>query len=486
MSNAYPSIPDPQNNIESLADSVRALKMAVETLVGQRDGGRASRVFTQTSEPEDPQSGDMWMVANDAGAMRIWNGYFWVDISDSRFSESGGGTATSLSSTALATITDTINPTLEALNAEIDAAFAQTSKVTTELNKQIGVARTEFEDLINGLQGQTSFQIQAASATSFAQVKQEEAARITAVDSVAGRVTTIESSVNDPNTGGGLLARVITEEATRATKDSALAGYVTKVSAGYANVYTQATQPVSPSRGDTWFDTSNNYFPYFYNGTTWLDNSNGTYAVGTVGSVKANLDIESITRVTADTALAKYITRASVGSGPVYVQDTAPASPPIGAIWYSTANPLDLYHPYYWNGSQWLDNNTGAYGSVATISTDLGTVQNKVNNTLGAQWAVKANINNTTSGLTFTGIQRADGTGAVYTFEIGDSSGNSQTAVKIYGNAVVDGTLGATKIATTSLSAITANLGTVTAGVARDTNSKFIIDFNNANITISD
>lgn len=444
MSNAYPSIPDPQNNIESLADSVRALKMAVETLVGQRDGGRASRVFTQTSEPDSPQSGDMWMVANDAGAMRIWNGYFWVDISDSRFSGSGGSSSSTSVSTATVSALSDLSTQLSAdiAAAKADAAAAQTAagKVTTALNTQLTAARDEFNDLINSAAGQTTLQIQSASAGSYAQV--------------------------------------LSEAATRASNDSSIAGYVTSVSAGSARVFTQDTAPSSPQLGDTWFDTSNNYFPKYYDGSNWLNNNNGAYPIGKVADLQAQVTQEVLTRSTAQTALAASITSASVGTGKVFWQSTAPSSPAIGDVWYDTSNAANnVYTSKYWNGSAWADNSTGG---VASVSQSLSAVKDKVNNTLGAQWAVQVGVGTQTGRLAFTGLKKADGTGSSYVFEI------DSTWTVINGNALINGSLTADKISATSLSAITANLGTVTAGVARDANSKFIIDFTNANITISD
>lgn len=419
MSNDYPAIPDPQNNVESLADAVRALKMAVETLAGQRSGGAAARVFEQVTQPSNPRGGDIWLVSNDAGTMRVWNGHYWFDISNIG-SGGGGGTATSLSETALATISDTINPELEALKAQADAALAQTAKVTKELNKQIDLARTDLQDAIDAGYGRTVVDVQNASANSFAQVQSEAVARV--------------------------------------ANDTAIAGYVTKVSAGASGVYVQDDTPTGMSIGATWLKPAENYKPYYYNGSSWLDNSSGTYPIGKVAQLRADVDQEVITRTTNDTALATYITRSSVGSGVVYVQGAAPSSPPVGAVWYSTANSNDMYRPYYWNGSSWLDNSAGTYGNVATISSTLGAVQNKVDNTLGVQWAVTANINNATGGLSFTGVKRADGTGATYTFEI------DAAWTKINGNCLVTGSIAATALSVNTLSAITADLGTITAG----------------------
>lgn len=441
MSNDYPAIPDPQNNVESLADAVRALKMAVETLAGQRSGGAAVRVFNQATQPSNPRGGDIWLVSNDAGTMRIWNGHYWYDISNIG-SGGGSGTATSLSDTALATITDTINPELEALKAQADAALAQTAKVTKELNKQIDLARSDFQDAIDASYGKTVVDVQNSSANSFAQVQSEAAARV--------------------------------------TNDSAIAGYVTKVSAGASGVYVQDDTPTGMSTGATWLKPAENYKPYYYNGSSWLDNSSGSYPIGKVADLQAQVTNETYARTTGDSALATYITRSSVGSGAVYVQGSAPSSPAVGAIWYSTANSNDMYHPYYWDGGSWLDNSAGTYGNVATISSSLSTVQNKVNNVLGVQWAVTANINNTTGGLSFTGIKKADGSGATYTFEI------DAAWTKINGNCLVTGSIAATALAVSTLSSITANIGTITAGKMQSSDTKFIIDLDNRNITISD
>jgi hypothetical protein len=52
--------------------------------------------------------------------------------------------------------------------------------------------------------------------------------------------------------------------------------------------------------------------------------------------------------------------------------------------------------------------------------------------------------------------------------------------------ANITGTLTANQINVSSLSALNANLGTVTAGLARDANSKFNVDFTNARLTVSD
>lgn len=57
--------------------------------------------------------------------------------------------------------------------------------------------------------------------------------------------------------------------------------------------------------------------------------------------------------------------------------------------------------------------------------------------------------------------------------------------VGINGNLLVDGTILARAIAVDELSAITADIGTVTAGVIQSADGKFVIDLNNKTMTIT-
>jgi predicted phage tail protein len=83
------------------------------------------------------------------------------------------------------------------------------------------------------------------------------------------------------------------------------------------------------------------------------------------------------------------------------------------------------------------------------------------------------------------GISIYDQTGALIL-----SSGAGLNVPVAIGNGTITDSmivgLSASKISAASLSAISANLGTVTAGIARDSDSKFVIDFTNGTLTISD
>jgi hypothetical protein len=113
---------------------------------------------------------------------------------------------------------------------------------------------------------------------------------------------------------------------------------------------------------------------------------------------------------------------------------------------------------------------TGAYtqyvGQIATINTSLGATKNKVDNTLGVQWSVQATINSSTGGLTFTGLQKADGTGATYNLEITSNvtiNGNLLTSGSITGSKIAAGTITASNIATGTITADKTSAGTITA-----------------------
>lgn len=71
----------------------------------------------------------------------------------------------------------------------------------------------------------------------------------------------------------------------------------------------------------------------------------------------------------------------------------------------------------------------------------------------------------------------------IQAFVVGNVNGTP--TVGINGNLIVDGTILARHLDVASLSAITANVGTVTAGVLRSSDSNFVIDLNNKTLTIS-
>jgi hypothetical protein len=148
-----------------------------------------------------------------------------------------------------------------------------------------------------------------------------------------------------------------------------------------------------------------------------------------------------------------------------------------------------------------------ADGALASDITTLETTVNGVSATvtqhsesidgIEARWGVAVNINNRV-----TGQIRLDGLASGTTFSVladkfiivhptVDATEiqafitglvNGVSTVGINGNLVVDGTILARHIDVTSLSAIVADVGTITAGVLQSSDGKMVIDLNNKSI----
>ena len=82
MSNiSYPSIPDPNNTLESIGESVRTMKQSVELLTGQRTGVSrgAPRIFVQPATPSTIDIGDLW-INTATNKLLYWSGSTWTSL----------------------------------------------------------------------------------------------------------------------------------------------------------------------------------------------------------------------------------------------------------------------------------------------------------------------------------------------------------------------------------------------------------------------
>jgi hypothetical protein len=77
MSKTYPAIPDPIQTTDSMLNTIRALKISVELLTGQRGAVAPTKVFVQTGTPTAEQVGDMW-VNTTTNYLYFWSGTDWV------------------------------------------------------------------------------------------------------------------------------------------------------------------------------------------------------------------------------------------------------------------------------------------------------------------------------------------------------------------------------------------------------------------------
>jgi len=117
-----------------------------------------------------------------------------------------------------------------------------------------------------------------------------------------------------------------------------------------------------------------------------------------------------------------------------------------------------------------------------------------------AQWAVSVNVDNQVEGLvklsaddsesnftvvadTFQVAKPGDAAGsAVPVFVIGTVDGNDKVALR--GDMIVDGDITASKLSVSELSAIVADIGTITAGVLKSSDDKMVIDLDNKELVI--
>jgi hypothetical protein len=138
-------------------------------------------------------------------------------------------------------------------------------------------------------------------------------------------------------------------------------------------------------------------------------------------------------------------------------------------------------------------------GLFTTLRNSVGAVQETIDQLAGV-WTLSVNTNNRVAGQVkldgsaelsafsvladkFIVVHPSvDGT-TITAFVVGLVNGIS--TVGINGNLVVDDTILARHIDVSTLSAIAANIGEVTAGVVRSSDSKMIIDLTNKTLTIT-
>ena len=77
MSRTFPSIPEPTSSADSVLTTVRALKQAVELLVGTRGNVAPTRCFVQGEAPSAERAGDIWINTAKSNKALVWDGTDW-------------------------------------------------------------------------------------------------------------------------------------------------------------------------------------------------------------------------------------------------------------------------------------------------------------------------------------------------------------------------------------------------------------------------
>lgn len=215
---SYPTIFDPQPTIESVTETVRQLKMAIEQTSGQSGtGGGTPRRYVQADQPTDPKVGDLWADTSDAGVVRYWNGYNWVDISSSRFTNLEAKYEDALVS-ARAAIRRTETAYANALEAfaqvteTIEAYYNDNSAVIEEEKTVRATADSAQATLITNLTATVNTNNNNLTAA----IQNEQIARVSGDQANAQSIQTLTSTVN------GNTASITTLTTTTANINGAL------------------------------------------------------------------------------------------------------------------------------------------------------------------------------------------------------------------------------------------------------------------------
>lgn len=81
----YPELPDPSLEPEAMLKTIEALKVVIETMLGERGyNGWANQTFFQRDPPVAHKKGDKWvrpaMLAGEVDIMSIWTGTAWQKL----------------------------------------------------------------------------------------------------------------------------------------------------------------------------------------------------------------------------------------------------------------------------------------------------------------------------------------------------------------------------------------------------------------------
>lgn len=284
-------------------------------------------------------------------------------------------------------------------------------------------------------------------------ITSEQTARASADSAEAQARQALEARVSNAE------AAISNEATARATQDNSLASSIATVSAT-ANAknksFYQSTIPTATAAGDIWYNTANNNAPKRWDGAAWVDVSDGRIAANT-----AAISNEATARASADSANASSISnvQARLDTGDfaaVKTQSSANAS----AIGGMQAK---------WT-VQVQTTKDGKY-AAAGIALMSGGGQQSTFAVLADRFVV----------------YRPDGTGSPQQVM---SMGyvNGAYTLGLIGNLIIDGTIGgrsltagsvtADKMNVTRLSAVSGDLGTITAGIAQNASGSNYVNFN--------
>jgi hypothetical protein len=338
-------------------------------------------------------------------------------------------------------------------------------------------------------------------AANAAAIQTEQTARANADTALGQQITTLQAQVVSGDSTNS--AAIQAEQTARANADTALGQQITTVQAiaERSRTYRQTTAPTSGmAAGDLWFDSDDNNKPYRYTGSAWVATDDTRIAANA-----AAIQTEQTARANADTALGQQITtlQAQVASGDstnsaaIQAEQTARASG-------DAANAASIN-----NVQARLD--TGDFAAVKTSAAATASAVGSIQAKWSVQTQALADGKKAVAGIEVIAdggaqesairlladkfiVYKPDGTGAKQVFTLGTVNG--QTTLILLGDLLADGTIAARhlsaesvtadKLSVNDLSAISANLGNITAGRVRSSDNAVDLDLNNKYLRVLD
>lgn len=475
MSSEYPSIPDPYADVELLTDVTRALKQAVEILTRQTGPvGSSAATYAELQTLSSAQTANR------------------------------------------ATIADALDD--KALDAIFDRATEDAAALVEEARQEAQVALTEFQVAIQNVKldledtnavVQSNFNyLTAEIGTTNANLANEQLVRATADTALAGQISTVSAQTQN-NT-----AAITSEAVSRATADNAIGvriDNITAVNTG-KKTFVQSTAPTATAVGQYWLDTINNLLKV-WNGSAWVGSTGDT----PIEVVLASVNTENIARVAEDQSISTRIDNlvsVAPGGNSATINGVSLTTATYSAALAQQLNSVEATtnagtaNGYYRLTA--LSNPTDGAASEFAVQVKAYSYSGYAE--AGMRIQAFANGTNrvkfyadqfliTNSGQNYVPFTVANGqlianaiTAAGNVSGLGSlglinklTAGNLATYMDtgIISDAYI-GSVSANKISTNSLSAISANLGTITAGYMQSADGRMVIDLNNRVFVISD
>lgn len=333
-----------------------------QDLIASLEGGEYGRMSTyyQSTPPQDPMSGDLWVDTSSGGALKIWNPSTstWDAVTDPALADTVSTMASDVEALQDSVIQTYVQPnppantdshTLSVGDLWFDSddnnkMYRYDPSVTTNggwavvQDKNIDSLRTAVSTKITTHYGGTAPATKSVGDLWFNQSNNNEVKRWNGTSWV---------SVTDPN------IQVALNKATtaQATAD------------GKIESFFQVSAPTSGmSDGDLWFDTDDRNKLYRWNASTskWDPAQDGR--------------IDSL--LSWQTTLVNDLNSGKYSRVSTFYQSTAPESPNTGDLWVDTANSGALKT---WNGSAWVTvTDPSLKNSITTISKDVEAIKDGV------------------------------------------------------------------------------------------------------------